>query len=112
MTKTCEATKANGKPCTTSDPGCTTYREAYGKVLCQTHTNQARRAEFKVAMAEGRAHQVIEGSVTRWEITPREAEIKTPSNRESVCPTCHAEPGQVCKYPSGYHYSKGHASRS
>ena len=31
--------------------------------------------------------------------------------RDRECPTCGAGIGQVCRYPSGYHYSAGHAAR-
>ena len=31
--------------------------------------------------------------------------------RDRKCPTCGAGIGQVCRYPSGYHYSTGHVAR-
>ena len=43
-------------------------------------------------------------------------EVVTKSNhqagpRDRECPTCGAGIGQICRYPSGYHYSAGHAAR-
>ena len=32
-------------------------------------------------------------------------------NRDWPCPKCGAGVGQVCRYPSNYHYSKGHSER-
>ena len=31
--------------------------------------------------------------------------------RDHECPTCGAGIGQICRYPSGYHFSAGHAAR-
>ena len=39
----------------------------------------------------------------------REAVIGSP--RDRACPACNAPAGSSCKYPSGYHFSKGHSSR-
>ena len=32
-------------------------------------------------------------------------------NRSFPCPECGAEVGRSCRYPSGYHYAKGHSAR-
>ena len=33
------------------------------------------------------------------------------TNRHIVCPSCGALPGNSCRYPSGFHFSKGHKDR-
>ena len=38
-------------------------------------------------------------------------ETKNHDNRSRPCPKCGVEAGSLCRYPSGYHYSKGHSER-
>ena len=41
---------------------------------------------------------------------PRRARVMY-TNRHDVCPSCGALPGDSCRYPSGFHFSKGHKDR-
>ena len=49
--------------------------------------------------------------VTHLMDTPEPIEIVDDNPRSRPCHNCGAEIGRPCRYPSGYHFSKGHAER-